>query len=120
VWPPQPAWSAPDPLRRWGRTVFRHPVSGQRLVYTNNHRFDPRRRVLHMRLYYKPLDEHGRPMGPEQVVRLCHRQLEPALVKALLARTGFRLLACFGGFDGRPVDGEPGSADEHVYIAAAR
>jgi SAM-dependent methyltransferase len=120
VLPPDPAWIGRDPLRRWGRTVFRHPVSGQRLVYTNNHRFDPRRRVLHMRLYYQPLDERGRPAGPERVVRLCHRQIEPALVKTLLERAGFRLLACFGGFDGRPLDGEPGLAEEHVYIAAAR
>lgn len=120
VLPPDPAWLGRDPSRRWGRTVFRHPVSGQRLVYTNNHRFDSRRRVLHMRLYYQPIDEHGRPSGPERVVRLCHRQMEPALVKGLLARTGFRLLACFGGFDGRPLDGEPGLADEHVYLAAAR
>jgi hypothetical protein len=73
-----------------------------------------------MRLYYQPIDEHGRPSGPERVVPLCHRQLEPALVKGLLAKTGFRLLACFGGFDGRPVDGDPGLADEHIYLAAVR
>ena len=120
VLPPDPAWIGRDPLRRWGRTVFHHPVSGQRLVYTNYHRFDPRKRVLHMRLCYQPLDEHGRLAGPERVVRLCHRQLEPSLVKGLLARTGFRLLASFGGFDGRPVDQEPGLADEHIYVAAAR
>ena len=120
VLPPDPAWIGRDPLRRWGRTVFHHPVSGQRLVYTNYHRFDPRKRVLHMRLCYQPLDEHGRLAGPERVMRLCHRQLEPSLVKGLLARTGFRLLASFGGFDGRPVDQEPGLADEHIYVAAAR
>ena len=120
VLPPDPAWIERDPLRRWGRTLFRHPVSGQRLVYTNNHRFDPRRRVLHMRLYYQPLDEQDRPSGPERVVRLCHRQLEPSLVKSLLVKTGFRVLACFGGFDGRFLDGDPGLADEHVYVAAAR
>jgi hypothetical protein len=73
-----------------------------------------------MRLYYQPLDEQGRPSGPERVVRLCHRQLEPSLVKSLLVKTGFRVLACFGGFDGRFLDGEPGLADEHVYVAAAR
>ena len=120
VLPPDPAWIGRDPLRRWGRTVFRHPLSRQRLVYTNNHRFDPHRCVLHMRLYYQPLDGHGRPSGPERVVRLCHRQLEPTLVKGLLERTGFRLLACFGGFDGRPVERQPGLAEEHVYVAAAR
>jgi len=119
VLPPDPAWIGRNPHRRWGRTIFRHPVSGQRLVYTNNHQFDARRRVLHMRLFYQPLDESGRPSGPERVVRLCHRQLEPALVEDLLARTGFRLLACFGGFDGRLLDGDPGTAEEHVYIAAA-
>jgi SAM-dependent methyltransferase len=120
VLPPDSDWIGRDPNRRWGRTVFRHPLSGQRLVYTNNHRFDARRRVLHIRLYYQPLDERGRPSGPEQVVRLCHRQLEPALVKDLLTAAGFRLLACFGGFDGRLAEGEPGSDDEHIYIAAAR
>jgi len=120
VLPPDPEWIARDPLRRWGRTVFRHPVSRQRMVYTNTHQFDPRRRVLHMSLYYQPLDENGRPSGQERVVRLCHRQLEPSLVKSLLERTGFRVLACFGSFDGRPLDEDLGLADEHVYIAAAR
>ena len=118
VLPPDPDWIGRDPSRRWGRTVFHHPVSRQRFVYTNNHRFDPRRRVLHMRLCYQPIDEQGRPSGPERVVRLCHRQLEPALVKDLLARAGFRLLACFGGFDGRPT--ETGQDDEQIYLAAAR
>jgi len=42
------------------------------------------------------------------------------MVKSLLVKTGFRVLACFGGFDGRFLDGEPGLADEHVYVAAAR
>jgi len=118
VLPPDPAWIGRDPLRRWGRTVFHHPVSGQRLVYTNHHRFDPRRRILHMRLCYQPIDEQGRPSGPERVVRLCHRQLEPGLIKQLLEQAGFRLLASFGGFDGRPV--EAGLDDEHIYVAAAR
>jgi SAM-dependent methyltransferase len=120
VLPPDPAWIGRDPERRWGRTVFRHPISGQRLVYTNHHRFDPRRRVLHMRLCYQPIDPRGHPCGPERVVRLCHRQLEPAVVGDLLARAGFRLLACFGGFDGRLADQDPSLADEHIYVAAAR
>jgi SAM-dependent methyltransferase len=120
VLPPDPAWIGRDPNRRWGRTVFRHPLSKQRFVYTNNHRFDAHRRVLHIRLYYQPLDGRGRPAGPERVVRLCHRQLEPPLVKQLLAAAGFRVLACFGGFDGRELDQEPGLADEHIYIASAR
>jgi SAM-dependent methyltransferase len=61
--PPDPAWIARDPARRWARTTFRHPESGQRFVYTTNHVYDPRRRALHMRMYYQPIDERGQPCG---------------------------------------------------------
>lgn len=117
VLPPDPRWVFRDPVRRWGRTRFRHPSSGQRLIYTNNHEYDRRRQVLHMRIYYQPVDAQGRPSGPERVVRLCHRQLEPGQVQTLLAEQGFRLLESFGGFDGRPLDQD---SDEHIYVAAAR
>ena len=115
--PPDPRWLFRDPARRWGRTLFRHPITGQRLVYTNNHEYDRRRRVLHMRIYYQPVDGRGKPTGPERIVRLCHRQLEPRQVQTLLKQEGFRLLESFGGFDGRPLDQD---ADEHIYVAATR
>jgi SAM-dependent methyltransferase len=119
VLPPDPAWLARDPRRRWGRTTFRHPSTGQRCVYSNSHAYDERTRLLHMRLHYQPVDEEGRPLGPERLVRLSHRQLAPDEVRALLARAGFALTAAFGGFDGRPLpDGDEGlSVDEHVYVA---
>lgn len=115
VLPPDPAWISRSADRRWARTKFRHPQTGERLVYTTNHVYDERRRVLHMRLYYQPVDAHDRPNGPERVVRLSHRQLAPDEVEALLARAGLRLLARYGGFDGRALDA---SADEHVYVAS--
>jgi SAM-dependent methyltransferase len=120
--PPDPAWIYRDPTRRWGRTVFRHPTSGQRFVYTNNHTFDAERRALHIRLYYQPIDQAGRPVGPERIHRLCHRQMTPAEVTALLEEAGLELLATFGGFDGRPLTGAiVGPADEaddeHIYVA---
>jgi SAM-dependent methyltransferase len=118
VLPPDPRWLDRDSDRRWARTIFRHPESGQRLVYSTNHMHDRDRRVLHMRLYYQPVDEQGRPCGAERVVRLSHRQLAPAEVRGLLEQAGFRLMAAFSGWDGRPLpvgDGLP--ADEHVYVA---
>jgi SAM-dependent methyltransferase len=118
VLPPDPTWIARDPERRWGRTVFRHPGTRQRFVYTTNHVFDPHRRALHIRVYYQPIDERGEPSGPEQVVRLCHRQLFPTEVEALLNRAGFRLIGTFGGFDARALDREdPSLSDEHIYVA---
>ena len=114
VLPPDPAWIARDPARRWARTIFRHPETRQRLVYTTNHVYDRRRRALHMRMYYQPIDERGRNTGAERTMRLCHRQLAPVEVAALLAAAGLELVTTFGGFDGRPQgDGD----DEHIYVA---
>jgi SAM-dependent methyltransferase len=118
VLPPDPQWLARGDQRRWARTMFRHPLTGQRMAYTTNHRYDEQSRVLRMRLYYQPLDEHGRAAGRERQVRLDHRQLWPDDVKRLLSRSGFKLMGAFAGFDGRLLpDGEGLPADEHVYVA---
>jgi SAM-dependent methyltransferase len=119
VLPPDPAWLGRDPRRRWGRTIFHHPTTKERLVYSCNHDYDEATRLLHIRLHYQPVDEAGRLTGPERTVRLCHRQYSPDDVASLLALGGFRRLEAFGGFDGRPLVGEPGAADEHVYVAVA-
>jgi hypothetical protein len=117
VLPPDPAWIARDPNRRWGRTRFRHPVTGQRFDSTNNHVYDPARRALHIRLYYQPVDAQGRPSGKELVHRLCHRQLTPAEVRVHLERAHLRLLTSYGGFDARPLTYREGEDDEHIYVA---
>jgi SAM-dependent methyltransferase len=119
--PPDAAWITRDPERRWARTRFRHPGTGERLVYTTNHHYDPVRRALHMRLYYQPIDARGRRRGRERVRRLCHRQLAPAEVAALLGRAGLQIVARFGGFDGRPLQEDGESSDEqHIYVARPR
>ncbi len=119
VLPPDAVWLGRDPNRRWGRTTFRHPVTRKRLVYTTNHAFDPAARLLHMRLYYQPVDEKGRPAGPERRIRLCHRQLWPDEVRRMLGATGFRLIEAFAGFDGTLLVDNSLAADEHVYVAVA-
>jgi SAM-dependent methyltransferase len=119
VLPPDPAWLGRDPRRRWGRTTLRHPSTKQRYVYTANHTYDPAARLLHMRLYYQPVDERGRPSGVERTVRLCHRQFRPDEIVRLLQLGGFRPLAAFGDFDGRPLTGDAGAAIEQVYVAVA-
>lgn len=120
VLPSDPAWLARDARRRWARTIFRHPGTGERLVYTTNHVYDRHTRLVHMRIYYQPLDGEGRPAGAERLVRLCHRQIPPARMLELLRRAHFRLIGSFGGFDGRPLpDGDGLPADDHVYVARA-
>jgi len=119
VLPPDPDWLARDPHRRWGRTTFRHPHTKERLIYTTNHVFDPDSRLLHMRLYYQPVDDQGAPSGTERTVRLCHRQLWPDDVSRMLGDAGFRLIGTFADFDGSPLGGNWQTADEHVYVAMA-
>ena len=119
VLPPDPAWLARDSKRRWGRTTLRHPTTKERLVYTTNHVFDPESHLLHMRLYYQPVDEKGSSCGPERMVRLCHRQFWPDEVERMLRVAGFRPVETFAGFDGRILLDNPQAADEHVYVAVA-
>jgi len=119
VLPPDPVWLARDPERRWGRTMLRHPTTRERLVYTTNHVFDADSHLLHMRLYYQPVDEKGHPSGPERTVRLCHRQFWPDEVERTLRMAGFRPVETFASFDGRLLCDSPQAADEHVYVAVA-
>ena len=119
VLPPDAQWLARDPQRRWGRTRLRHPVTKQRLVYTTNHVYDPATQLLHMRLYYQPVDEKDEPCAPEWSLRLCHRQLWPDDVRRLLDTCGFRLVEVFADFHGTQLAEDTQAADEHVYIAVA-
>jgi SAM-dependent methyltransferase len=119
VLPPDPVWLGRDPDRRWARTMFHHPKTRERLVYTVSQTYDPDRRALHMRIHYQPVDKQGQAAGRERIHRLCHRQLWPADVESLLARAGFRLVARLADFHGRTLD-DDSPADEHVYVSVVR
>ena len=43
VFHPDPVWLARNPTRRFARTRLRHPRTGERLIYTTSHVYDPRR-----------------------------------------------------------------------------
>ena len=102
---PDLRWLSRDGERRWARTQFTHPRSGQRTIYTSNHVYDPVSQIAVIRLYYQPLDEHGAPAGAEQVVRLSQRKYFPAELEALVHANGFDVRERFGDFDGGPLVG---------------
>jgi len=127
VFAPDPRFLKRDGQRRWERTQLHDPTTGARLIYTVNHELDRRRRTLLMRMYYLPVDGRGRPIGPERVRRLCHRQLSVSEVHALLERAGLGLIASWSDFAGSPLrpkdaDGdEPGGeSEQHIYLAKPR
>ena len=113
---PDLGWLVRDPLRRWSRTRFRHPGTGERLVYTTNHVYDAAAQVAWIRIYYEAdpaadsaLDPAlgsapGAPRpSPPRTVQLTHRQFYPAELEALLHYNGFTIVQSAGGFDGQPI-----------------
>jgi SAM-dependent methyltransferase len=116
VFAPARSFLTRDENRRWDRTPFRDPTTGKRLVYSINHHLDRRRRALLMRMYYLPVDEHGRAVGPERVLRLCHRQLSRGDVRLLVERAGLRLIARWSDFTGTPLRRDS-DTEQHVYLA---
>jgi SAM-dependent methyltransferase len=119
VFSPERRFLERDENRRWDRTPFRDPVTGKRWVYTINHHYDRRRRALLMRMYYQPVNARGAAVGAEHVLRLCHRQLTPDEVRALLDRAGLQLIASWSDFAGGPLRRES-DTEQHVYLARPR
>jgi SAM-dependent methyltransferase len=127
---PDPAWLARDPLRRWSRTRFRHPRTGERFIYTTNHVYDAETQVAWIRIYYEPDPPSAGSDGPlsgvprgsgredraenalTRTVHLAHRQFYPAELESLLYYNGFALSARLGGFDGQPLT--PESAEQVI------
>jgi SAM-dependent methyltransferase len=105
--------------RRWHRTVFRHPTTRRREVYSATYAFDARRRTLLTTFHYQPVDSLGRRRGPERRARLCHRQLDPAAVADFLTRAGLELLQSWSDFRGASPETatRPGGSEQHVYLA---
>jgi SAM-dependent methyltransferase len=92
---PDLRWLNRDPRKRWARTTFAHPETGERLEYTTNHTYDPVLQIAHIRIYYRSLETDR-----TRVVHLAHRQFFPEEIPLLLGVAGFRVESRWGGFSG--------------------
>lgn len=99
-----------------GMTRFRDPRTGRPTIYSETHLLEGQ--VLAMTFRYQPI---GR--GPDgkrhraRLVSLRHRLFQPREIDALLRRSGLDLIASWGGFDGRPLDPDDETGEQHVYLA---
>jgi len=99
---PDLRWLLRDPNKRWARTKFKHPVTGQTMVYSTNHTYDAKRQLTHIKLYYDcPEDPSA-----SHTVSLAHRQFFPQELRLLLETNGFTVESEFGYFDGRPFESD--------------
>jgi SAM-dependent methyltransferase len=98
---PNLPWLIRDPTRRWARTRFRHPETGEQLVYTTNHDYDPVSQIALIRIFYAPVEGGAR--ARERVVTLSQRKFFPAELEALIAANGFIVSERYGDFDEEPL-----------------
>ncbi|PRP90465.1 putative S-adenosylmethionine-dependent methyltransferase [Enhygromyxa salina] len=99
---PDLEWLRWDPNERHAVTPFVHPRTGEAMIYSTNHEYDPETQICHIRIYYDR-DEAGdgqlKPgREPEQTVHLAHRQIYPDELRALLGIAGFELESQTGDF----------------------
>jgi SAM-dependent methyltransferase len=100
---PDLRWLSRDPTKRWARTRFTHPRTGQRMIYSTNHDYDPVSQIVVIRLYYEPAPGSR---ARRQVITLSQRKFFPAELEALLDANGFAVEARYGDFHGSPLEAD--------------
>ncbi len=100
---PDLEWLTWDPEERHAVTPFVHPRTGERLIYSTNHTYDPSSQVCHVRIYYDDAPAPGRrfspPNKPRALVHLAHRQIFPEEARLLVSTAGFTLVSHTGDFE---------------------
>lgn len=100
---PDLEWLTWDPEERHAITPFTHPRTGERLIYSTNHSYDPGSQVCHVRIYYDDAPPPGRrfvpPEKPRKLVHLAHRQVFPEEARLLVSAAGLRLHSHTGDFE---------------------
>jgi SAM-dependent methyltransferase len=106
--------------RRWARTRFKHPATGRPTEYSETYRLaegegdgdGKKKRLLTSVFHYRAVGPRQR-RAPVRRVELAHRLLAPAEIERLLAPSGMKVIATWGGFDWRPLDTE---TEQHIYL----
>jgi SAM-dependent methyltransferase len=111
---PDLRWLSRDPDKRWARTRFTHPRTGERMIYSTNHEYDPVSQIVVIRLYYDPAP--GSRATPE-VITLSQRKFFPAELETLLDANGFDIETRYGDFHGSPLEGE---SETQLIVCTAR
>src|SRR5262249_34970727 len=104
---PDLEWLRWDPNVRHAVTRFIHPKTGEKLVYSTNHTYDPSTQICHIRIYYDDAPPSGRrfvpPPKPRRLVHLAHRQIFPEEIRMLIAHSGLQLVELTGDFCDKPL-----------------
>jgi SAM-dependent methyltransferase len=114
---PDLRWLSRDSSRRWARTRFRHPRTGERMIYTTSLEWEGPLQLAFMKIYYAPENEKGAGSRREKVVRLAHRYFFPRELEEIFHYNGFVLERHEGDFDGAKLTDDSG---QQVCISRLR
>lgn len=116
---PDLAWLIRNPEKRWARTRFKHPETGEPLVYSSNHIYDPVSQIVLISIYYDPNEKVGvtTTRSPSKKITLAQRKFFPAELEALLASNGFVMEARYGDFEEEELSGD---AESQVLVCRLR
>lgn len=107
---PDLKWLSLPATRRYSRMRMRDPVTGQALLYSTNHDYDPVSQISLIRMYYDPVDRAQQGF----VVQLSQRKFFPIELGLLVERAGFDVIERWGGFARQPLG--PG-CESQVIVA---
>lgn len=115
---PDLEWLTWDPDTRHAVTRFKDPTSGEWMLYSTNHVYDPNTQVCHIKLYYdRPASSRARSLRGATTVKtvaLAHRQIFPEELRMLADQSGFEIL-CHDGDFGQS-DLEPGVESQSMLL----
>lgn len=115
---PDLEWLTLDPREHHCRTRFKHPGTGEPMVYSTNHDYDHATQIAHIRIHYHRAVGRGARIQPGvpplQTIHLAHRQIWPEELRCLLALAGLELESIGGDFKGHRLTGD---AESQVVVA---
>lgn len=114
-------WLTWDPDVRHAVTRFKDPTSGEWMLYSTNHIYDPNTQVCHIKLYYdRPASPRARSLRGAKtlkVVELAHRQIFPEELRMLADQSKFEILLHDGDFGQSEL--EPGVESQSMCLRKA-
>ncbi len=107
---PDLPWLLWSPKKRHGITRITHPTTGERLVWSANHRYDACTQICDITIYYDPAPPRGQPFVPprrsKRRVKLAHRQIFPQELRALVHAAGLTIDTVTADFTNADLHGD--------------
>jgi SAM-dependent methyltransferase len=110
---PDLRWLSRDPTKRWARTRFKDPRTGEPMIYSTQLVYDAPLQIAFMTIHYEPVSGSRR---RGRSTHLTHRHFFPRELEALLHYNGFRIERRDGDFDGGAL--EAGSEQQVLWCRA--